>query len=80
MADKKCTSISNCLIFAIEHWYKKGGYLIIRRSHHGWWPHFIWSKDLKTFEQFTPFRKAHARWFPPILFTGFIKTGLDVVK
>jgi hypothetical protein len=69
---------SNCLLFAIAQWWKRGGYLIIRRSHHGWWWHFLWSKDLLTFEQFTPLRGGrHKRLFPPLLFTGYIKTGAD---
>ncbi len=32
---------SNCLIFAWRRWRRRGGYLLIRRSRHGWWPHFL---------------------------------------
>lgn len=38
---------SNCLIFALVKWRKYGGYLVIRKSRYGWWPHFIWCRDLK---------------------------------
>lgn len=37
---------SNCLIFALKRWRSDGGYLIIRRSRYGWWPHFAWCRSL----------------------------------
>lgn len=37
---------SNCLIFAMGEWRRRGGYLIVRRSHYGWWPHFAWTRSL----------------------------------
>jgi hypothetical protein len=71
---------SNCLIFALKHWWEKGGYLIIRKSHYGWWPHFLWSADLKTFEQFTPLRKAQRHLFPPLIFVGYVEIGFDLAR
>lgn len=67
---------SNCLIFALCQWYKNGGYLVVRKSRWGWWPHFLWSADLKSFEQFAPTNPVHKK-FPPFLFKGSIKIGDD---
>jgi len=64
---------SNCLIFAIQHLFKCGGFIIARKSHYGFWPHFLWSKDLKEFEEFHPLGAKHHRWFPPLIFRGYIR-------
>lgn len=37
---------SNCLIFALQRWRSDGGYLILRRSRHGWWPHVMHARSL----------------------------------
>lgn len=37
---------SNCLVFALGAWFSRGGYLLVRRSRHGWWPHFLWLPGL----------------------------------
>jgi len=37
---------SNCLIFALRRFYAEGGYIIVRRSHFGWWWHFSWTRSL----------------------------------
>jgi hypothetical protein len=66
---------SNCLIFALAHWWHDGGYLIVRRSWYGWWPHFLWSADLKVFEEFTPLRTKTYRLCPPVLFKGYVREG-----
>ena len=50
MRDIEKWKFSNCLIFAFIKWYRHGGYVVIRRAHHGWWPHFIWCRDLKDAE------------------------------
>jgi hypothetical protein len=60
----------NCLVFAFQHWFKCGGYLLVRKSHSGWWPHFAWSSDLKTFQSFTPAVPNHHMRFPPLFFRG----------
>jgi len=47
---------SNCLIFAVRRWMREGGYFIVRKSRHGWWPHFMWARSLKglAIEQWIP--------------------------
>jgi hypothetical protein len=37
---------SNCLLVALWLWWRRGGYLAIRRSHHypGW--HWLWTPDI----------------------------------
>lgn len=63
---------SNCIIFALQRWFSLGGYIVLRKSNYGWWPHMIWTKDLATFEEFTP--PVHqARAFPPLVFNGIVK-------
>jgi hypothetical protein len=72
--------MSNCLFFALGHWWKRGGYFIVRRSHYGWWPHFLWSSDLAVFEQYAPLSGGRLRWFPPLLFKGHVKSGPDTPR
>lgn len=37
---------SNCLIFALGRWRRDGGYLVLRRSRHGWWLHVLHRRKL----------------------------------
>jgi hypothetical protein len=37
---------TNCIIFAVSMWIKHGGYILIRKSDYGWYPHFLWAKDV----------------------------------
>lgn len=68
-------SVSNCLIFAVWRWITRGGYLILRRSHHGWWPHILWCEDLRdaNIQHYVPleysddFAASHK-----VLFRGYI--------
>jgi hypothetical protein len=63
---------SNCIIYALKQWFSLGGYIVLRKSNYGWWPHMIWTKDFATFEEFTP--PVHSvRAFPPLIFNGIIK-------
>lgn len=70
--------IANCVCFALYRYVTRGGYVIVRASDHGWWPHILWSPDLVHFEQFHPIR--HRRWYatvlrwhiPPLLFDGHV--------
>jgi hypothetical protein len=65
--------MSNCLLFALRRWLRRGGYVIPRRSHYGWWPHFLWSPDLKRFWEYTPPKPNQYLLVPPPLFRGVIK-------
>jgi hypothetical protein len=67
--------MDNCLFFAIRKWRKHGGYLIIRKSHFGWWPHFLWAKHLRNaeIEHYVP-ASGKAKPFPPPVFIGKVKT------
>jgi hypothetical protein len=31
-----------CLTYSLKQLWQHGGYLIIRKSRVGWWPHFLW--------------------------------------
>jgi hypothetical protein len=69
--------MSNCLIYALRQWYARGGYVVVRKSRFGWWPHFLWSPDLRRFESFVPQDAPKKRLFPPVLFRGFVLLGDD---
>ena len=45
----------------------------MRRSHYGWWPHMVYTKDLETFEEFTPHVHKQGMPTPPLFFPGFVK-------
>jgi hypothetical protein len=58
---------SNCLIFAIRLWLTRGGYLIVRKSRAGWFPHFLWCSNLVDAKvvHFAP-QKIAPWWYRPI--------------
>lgn len=62
--------LSNCYFYALRLWWSYGGYLIVTRSKFGWWPHALWSPDLRTFCEFHPTKPKRRRVFPPVLFHG----------
>jgi hypothetical protein len=70
--------MSNCLIFALNRWFKKGGYLIIRRSRIGFWWHFLWAKDLEglqSLEHYVPVEdELKVEVASKVFFEGKIKT------
>lgn len=70
--------MSNCLVYALRRWIRDGGYLIVRRSRWGWWPHFLWAPTLGDLEveQYAP-RQSQRRLCPPLLFRGRVKVGTD---
>lgn len=72
--------MSNCLFWALRQWWERGGYIIARRSHYGWWPHFLWSEDLETLEQFHPHGDKEQGKYPPCLFHGHVKIGKDETR
>ena len=39
-------SYSNCLIYAVWRWIRRGGWLLMRRSHAGPYPHFAQTDEL----------------------------------
>lgn len=68
-------SWGNCLCWALRQWRKHGGYLVIRRSRYGWFPHFLWlSADRQTLQSFVPDNPKHKK-LPPPVFRGNVKSG-----
>jgi hypothetical protein len=65
----------NCLFWAVRQLRHKGGYISMRRSRWGPFPHFLWSRsappDCQSFVPLEPRR----RLFPPLLFRGRVKQG-----
>ena len=64
---------SNCYLFAIQQWYRHGGYIVLTKSQYGWWPHAFHSEDLRRFTDFVPLAPKRRRWLPPLVFRGHIK-------
>jgi hypothetical protein len=70
--------MSNCLIFALVQWWHYGGYVIVRKSRIGWWPHFMWAKSIKDLEaiEYVPYLEiefAKKYHLPPIVFKGYVR-------
>ena len=65
--------MSNCFFYAVGRWWREGGYFVVRRSHFGWWPHFLWSPDLVTFYQYGPAVPNHHLRCPPPIFHGVVR-------
>ncbi len=68
---------NNCLLWAIALYAKKGGYIIIRRSHRTrlWCPHILWSRDGRTLWSYSPLGNPQGRWFAPLVFKGHVVLG-----
>lgn len=65
---------SNCLIFALMRFWRRGGYVVMMWSKYGWWPHWVWTEDLATFHEFSPIsEKYRGMLCPPVIFRGRIK-------
>lgn len=64
---------SNCLFWALGRWRRFGGYLVVRRSQWGPFPHFAWSETLQTFKSFEPLHPRRRR-LPPLIFRGRVRT------
>ena len=63
----------NCILFALLRVWQRGGYVVIRRSRYGWWPHFLWSPDLVSFEEYLPRVPNHHLPLPPPLYRGYVR-------
>jgi hypothetical protein len=68
---------SNCLLYAVRQWITHGGYLLLRKSRYGWWPHALWSRDLTVLSEFVPLAPRR-RWLPPLWFKGMVRVRLMV--
>ena len=66
--------VSNCLIYALLKLYREGGYVLMRKSFYGWWPHFLHMSATGEVTHFSP-EKKRRRFFPPLLFRGRIYHG-----
>jgi len=70
---------SNCLFFALRLYWRRRwrGYLLIRKSHWGPFPHFLYAErgHIVSYVPLDP----KARTCPPPLFSGRVRWG-DVVK
>jgi hypothetical protein len=78
--------VSNCLLFAISLYLRrvaKGrvGYISIRRSHWGWFPHFLYQERRRYGLRFVSYVPVcpRLRTIPPLLFKGRVKWG-DYVR
>jgi hypothetical protein len=75
--------MSNCLLFALFQWWHYGGYVIVRKSKIGWWPHFMWASSIESLEaiEYVPYEKvefADKYHLPPIVFKGYVRKAKDL--
>jgi len=63
----------NCIAFALRRFRDRGGYLVARKSHWGWWWHVLWSADLIHFQEFVPVVPSHKQSWPPLWFEGYVR-------
>lgn len=65
----------NCITWAVAKWRRDGGYLLVRKSHWGWFPHFLWAakapEDCLSFKPTNPKRQK----CPPPWFRGEVMRG-----
>jgi hypothetical protein len=38
--------LSNCIVFALSRVWRKGGFMLMRRSRYTWVPHFLWTPSV----------------------------------
>jgi hypothetical protein len=65
--------MSNCLLYVVGQWVQRGGWVLLRQSHYGWWPHFVYSEDLVLFEEYVPLIPNHHLILPPPLYQGYVR-------
>lgn len=70
---------SNCLLFAVLLYLRRArkgdaGYLVMRRSRHGAFPHFLYLHRGRRLISYCPRNPRH-KLLPPPLFSGFVKWG-----
>lgn len=65
--------LSNCILFSLWRYFTRGGYILIHKSEHGWWPHLQWSKDLNVIEDYQPLYPNERLRCPPPLFRGYVR-------
>lgn len=70
---------TNCLFYAAWRWIRHGGWLLIRRSHAGLYPHFIHADELP---EDLPCSQYVAKPGVPcnIVFDGEIKKTIGAIK
>jgi hypothetical protein len=71
----KRKKFTNCIVFVMSKWLDEGGYIVLRKSRFGWWPHFLWARSLSEMEHLVPESKAPPKYGVDLLFfNGTIET------
>ena len=65
--------VSNCLIFALTQFFKRGGYIVIRKSKFGPWLHFMWTDSIDSYEHYKPHEKLKYPVISKFLFKGKVE-------
>jgi len=64
------------MFYAFRKYLKTGGYLLVRKSRFGGWPHFLHMDGDGNITQWQPDEKL--RWYKPweiLVYRGYIKIG-----
>jgi hypothetical protein len=70
---------SNCFFFAVALYLRRArrgdaGYVVVRRSRFGWFPHFLYLHRGRRLIAFCPVDPRH-KILPPPVFRGAVKWG-----
>jgi hypothetical protein len=59
---------------------ERKGYLLIRKSREGWYPHFLWMSEGNEIHHFQPTERKIYKYCPPLIFEGYVKIGDEKQK
>lgn len=63
----------NCLVFVLDQFWQYRGCIVARRSDSGWFPHFLYSRNLDDWWEYTP-QAPHVKLFiPPPFYSGCVR-------
>jgi len=69
--------IGSCLFYAFRKYFRTGGYLLVRKSRFGWWPHFLHMDGDGNITGWQPDTEKMVWWKPweILIYKGYIKKG-----
>lgn len=73
--------IGNCLLYVLARIATSGGRMVVQKSRHGWWPHFLHVDARGCITEFVPLAPRAGKVLPPPLFRGEVRVwGVMIEK
>src|SRR5579884_2461706 len=69
---------SNCVAYAMARYRACGGYIVLRKSRVGWWPHAYHLIDLNRITEYVPAAHKEGLASPPRVFQGTVAAAMTV--